>query len=338
MTDLPVLLLHNLDPAWPSGERDIAVQETEGLASALREFGHPVTPVAVCDADLTTCLKNHNPFEWIVFNWCEELPGIPHSDGLVAEILETCGFTYTGSTSDVLRMSWDKGGMKQILKEQDLPTPRWRICATDDPGDWRWFPAMVKPVREHCSLGVTTDAVVQDAGELRARIAYVLHEFRQPALVEDFIDGREFHVTLWGNSEVQMLPVAEMDFSRFDDVRDRLCTYESKYDPGSRHYEGIQLLLPAPLTQAEHDLLYRTALLAYQAYRCRDYARLDIRLRDGVFYILDINPNPDISSDNSMTFAAEAAGYSFGAMGSHLIRLAAARHPVFGRSLNSSPG
>jgi D-alanine-D-alanine ligase len=137
---------------------------------------------------------------------------------------------------------------------------------------------------------------------------------------------------------VQMLPVAEMDFSRFDDVRDRLCTYESKYDPGSRHYEGIQLLLPAPLTQAEHDLLYRTALLAYQAYRCRDYARLDIRLRDGVFYILDINPNPDISSDNSMTFAAEAAGYSFGAMGSHLIRLAAARHPVFGRSLNSSPG
>jgi D-alanine-D-alanine ligase len=121
-------------------------------------------------------------------------------------------------------------------------------------------------------------------------------------------------------------------------VRDRLCTYESKYHPGSRHYEEIQLLLPAPLTEAEYDLLYRTAQSAYRAYRCRDFARLDIRLRDGVFYVLDINPNPDISSDNSMTFAAEAAGYSFGAMGSHLIRLAAARHPVFGRQLNASPG
>jgi D-alanine-D-alanine ligase len=277
MTDLPVLLLHNLDPAWPSGERDIAVQEAEKLAAALSELGHPVAPVIVCDADLTARLKDHDPFEWIVFNGCEELPGIPHSDARVTEILETCGFTYTGPPPDVIRLSWDKAGMKQLLNEQDLPTPRWRIYTTAAPGDWRWFPAMVKPAQEHCSLGVTTDAVVRDAGELSARIAHVLHEFRQPALVEDFIDGREFHVTLWGNSEVQMLPVAEMDFSLFDDVRDRLCTYESKHHPGSRHYEGIQLLLPAPLTQAEHDLLYRTALSAYQAYRCRDYARLDIR-------------------------------------------------------------
>ena len=336
MTDLPVLLLHNLDPAWPSAERDIAVRETEKLTSALRDLGHPVTPIAVCDADLTARLKDHDPGEWIVFNWCEELPGIPHSDALVAEILETCGFTYTGATPEVLRLSWDKAGMKQLLKEKDLPTPRWRIYATDDPGDWRWFPAMVKPAREHCSLGVTTDAVVRNTGELRARIAHVLHEFRQPALVEDFIDGREFHVSLWGNGELQMLPVAEMDFSRFDDVRDRLCTYESKFHPGSRHYEGIQLLLPAPLTEVEYDRLYRTAKLAYRAYRCRDFARLDIRLRDSVFYILDINPNPDISSDASMACAAEAAGYSFGAMGSHLIRLAAARHPVFCRPRQTS--
>jgi D-alanine-D-alanine ligase len=336
MTDLPVLLLHNLDPAWPSVERDIAVQEAEKLASALRDLGHPVTPIIVCDTDLTARLKDHDPGKWIVFNWCEELPGIPHSDALVAEILETSGFTYTGPAPDVIRLSWDKAGMKQLLNEQGLPTPRWRIYATADPGDWCCFPAMVKPAQEHCSLGVTTDAVVRNADELRARIAYILHEFRQPALVEDFIDGREFHVTLWGNGELQLLPVAEMDFSRFDDVRDRLCTYESKYHPGSRHYEGIQLLLPAPLTEAEHDLLYRTAQSAYRAYRCRDFARMDIRLRDGVFYILDINPNPDISSDNSMTCAAEAAGYSFGAMGSHLVRLAAARHPVFGRPRQTS--
>jgi D-alanine-D-alanine ligase len=122
-----------------------------------------------------------------------------------------------------------------------------------------------------------------------------------------------------------------MDFSRFDDVRDRLCTYESKFSPGSRHYEEIQLRLPAPLTEVEDDLLYRTARAAYEAYHCRDLARLDIRLRDGVFYILDINPNPDISSDASMACAAEVAGFSFGAMGSRLIHLAAVRHPVFGR-------
>jgi len=329
MTDLPVLLLHNLDPAWPSEDRDMAVQEVDKLASALQEAGHPVAAVSVCDADLAACLRNYDPDAWIVFNWCEELPGIPHSDAMVAEILESAGFTYTGPAPGVLRQSWDKAGVKRILENHRLPTPRWCICAAVDPGDWRCFPAIVKPAHEHCSLGVTTEAVVRDISELNARIAHILTEFRQPALVEDFIDGREFHVSLWGNGAVQMLPVAEMDFSRLEDVRDRLCTYESKFNPGSRHYEEIQLRLPAPLSEAELDLLHRIAFTAYEACGCRDFARLDIRLREGAFYILDINPNPDISSDASLACAAEAAGFSFGAMGSRMIRLAAARHAVF---------
>jgi D-alanine-D-alanine ligase len=334
----PVLLLYNLDPAWPVEDRDIAAQETDRLVSGLRELGHPVDVFAVCHPDLADCLKPYDPREWIVFNWCEELPGLPHSDAQVAEILASKGYTYTGPPPEVLRRSWDKAHMKQLLDKQGIPTPRWRICNTADPGDWTCFPAMVKPSQEHCSLGVTTDAVVRNADALRDRIAYILDMFRQPALVEDFIDGREFHVSLWGNGEVRMLPVAEMDFSRFDDVRDRLCTYESKFHPGSRHYEDIQLLLPAPLADAEYDRLYRTAQAAYRTYGCRDFARLDIRLRDGVFYILDINPNPDISSDASLACAAEAAGFSFGAMGSHLIGMAAVRHPEFGGGFSVPSG
>jgi D-alanine-D-alanine ligase len=330
LTDVPILLLHNLDPAWPSEDRDIVVAETDRLASALRALGHPLAVVAVYDADLVACLKKYDPREWIVLNWCEELPGMPHSDALAAHILETRGFTYTGPTPELLRLSWDKAWMKDLLDRRRLPTPRWRICRSSEAGDWRCFPAIVKPAQEHCSFGVTTDAVVRNTDELRNRIAYILNEFKQPALLEDFIDGREFHVSLWGNEDVQMLPVAEMDFRRFHDVRDRLCTYESKFHPGSRHYEDIQLLLPSPLTDAEFDGLYDTALAAYGVYGCRDFARLDIRLRDGVFYILDINPNPDISSDASLACAAEAAGFSFGAMGSRIIGLAAARHPVFG--------
>ena len=334
----PVLLLYNLDPAWSDEDRGIAVQEAGRLVSGLGEQGHPIAVVPLCDPDLETCLKHYHPHEWIVFNWCEELPGMPHSDSKVAEILESEGFTYTGPTPETLRLSWDKAHLKQLLDKHGLPTPRWRIYSVADPGDWRYFPAMVKPSQEHCSLGVTTDAVVRNADGLGNRIAYILDMFRQPALVEDFIDGREFHVSLWGNGDVRMLPVAEMDFSRFDDVRDRLCTYESKFHPGSRHYEDIQLLLPAPLTDAEYDRLYSTAQAAYRTYGCRDFARLDIRLRNGIFYILDINPNPDISSDASLACAAEAAGFSFGAMGSHLISLAAARHPVFGEGFSAAFG
>jgi D-alanine-D-alanine ligase len=231
----------------------------------------------------------------------------------------------------VLRLSWEKASVKRLLEANHLPTPVWRIFDRADPGDWPCYPAIVKPAHEHCSLGVNTEAVVLNREELRKRIAYILDAFKQPALVEDFIDGREFHVSLWGNDPVQMLPPAEMDFSRFDDIRDRLCTYDAKFLPGSLHYEEILLRLPAPLSEAESELLSATQQTTFRAHRCRDFARMDVRLRDGIFYILDINPNADISSDASMACAAEAAGYSFGAMGSRLVHLAAARHPVFGR-------
>jgi D-alanine-D-alanine ligase len=230
----------------------------------------------------------------------------------------------------VLTKCQDKGVVKHQLKRYGFTTPRWRLYTSPACDDWQCFPAIVKPSRVHCSFGVTSEAVVLTPAELRRRIAYVLDEFHQPALVEDFIDGREFHVSLWGNGTVQMLPPAEMDFSAFDNVRDRLCTFESKFDPNSRPYQDIQLRLPAPLTDGEYQLLETTAIATYRRLGCRDYARLDLRLRDDDFYVLDVNPNADLSSEASLAMAAEVAGYSFGAMGSHIINLAALRHPVLG--------
>jgi D-alanine-D-alanine ligase len=127
-----------------------------------------------------------------------------------------------------------------------------------------------------------------------------------------------------------MLPPVEMDFSRFDDVRDRLCTYDSKFTPGSRHYNDIEVRLPAALAEQDRSRLEAIGVRTYRTLGCRDFARLDIRLRDGVFYVLDVNPNPDLSPDASLACAADAAGYPYGAMVSYLIRLAAHRHPVFG--------
>jgi len=229
----------------------------------------------------------------------------------------------------VLRLAQDKGQVKQLLDRSHVPTPRWKLYTSSACEDWDRFPAIVKPSQQHCSFGVTSEAVVLTREALQRRIDYVLAEFREAALVEEFIDGREFHISLWGNGTIQMLPPAEMDFAAFDDVRDRLCTFASKFDPLSRHYQNIHLRLPAPLTAAEYTRLENTAIAAYRTLDCRDYARLDIRLRDGIFYVLDINPNADLSSDSSTAYAAEIAGYSFGAMGSHLINLAALRHPVF---------
>jgi len=328
-TDLPVLLLHNIDQAWGQADVDLTLQEVANLESALEEQGHPVTNVPVFDDDLGSYLTPYDPERYIVFNWCEEIPGVPHSEALAAEVLDDMEFVYTGSTPEVLRLCWDKETVKKLLESARLPTPQWRIYDSPAVDDWKRYPAIVKPSREHCSYGVTTDAVVASPHQLQERITYVLDAFRQPALVEDFIDGREFHVSLWGNSSVKMLPPAEMDFALFDDVRDRLCTYDSKFEPDSPHYVKIGLQLPAPLDEAEHERLRRMSIKAYKTIGCRDYARLDIRLRDGIFYILDVNPNSDVSADASMACAAELAGHSHGEMISHIVNLAAKRHPEF---------
>jgi D-alanine-D-alanine ligase len=325
---LPVLLIANVDPAWAPHERDEVERETHRLGAAMAEVGHPVQLLPIVDGNLAATLRAFSPDEHIVFNWCESLPGIPYSEALVAGALEALGFAFTGADSRALALNQSKPLVKELLDRHAIPTPQWRVYETATVDGWEWFPAIVKPVHEHCSIGITQEAVVFTRDELERRVRFVLDNLCQPALVEDFVDGREFRVAFWGRDRLVPLPVAEMDFSAFPDVRQRLCTYDSKFDPESLHYRLIETLLPAPLLEEEVQLLCETAASAYSTAGCRDYGRIDMRLRDGVFHVLDVNPNPDLSADASLACAAELAGFSYGALGSCLVALAACRHPV----------
>jgi len=329
-TDLPVVIVHNVDPSWESPDIASALEAVETMAASLRREGHPVVCVPVENSDLAGILQPFDPRQHIVLNWCEELPGISRSDAVAARLLEDLRFTYTGSPPEVLAFSWDKAAVKALLDETSIATPRWQVFQCRDTRGWNCFPAIVKPAFEHCSSGIDAESVVLNPEELKERIAYVQDVFKQPALVEDFIDGREFHVTIWGNGTIEMLPPAEMDFSAFDNLRDRLCSFDSKFTPGSPHYEKIELRIPAELHDHEKHLLKQTAVRAYKVTGCRDYARIDLRLRDGIFYVLDMNPNADISPDTSLVYAAEAIGLTYGILGSRLVNLAARRHPIFG--------
>ncbi|MEJ5362159.1 MAG: ATP-grasp domain-containing protein [Spirochaetota bacterium] len=332
--DIPVLLLHDIDPQWELHEQEAAHQSAQILINELQKEGHSVVDVQVTHHSLDTVLKSYNPNDYILFNWCEGLPGVDHSEHTVAQILEDKQFVYTGSPSDILFLCWNKAAIKKLLQIKNVPTPDGIIIESIGDIDWDKFPAIVKPAFEHCSIGITEDSVVTNRKELLDRIDYILANFNQPAIVEDFIDGREFHVTLWGNGVIHALPPAEMDFSAFDNIKDRVCTYNSKFNPGTSHYENITLKIPAQLDNTQLAILNETALKAYRALGCRDYARIDIRLKDGIFYILDINPNPDFSPDTSTVYTAEHAGISYGAFGSCLVNLAALRHPVYGEKIS----
>ncbi len=327
--DLPVLLLHNVDPGWTSAEIAEAGEDVAALADALRALGHPVELAAVEDGGLAARLAGYEPRQHIVFNWCEELPGVPHSEPEVAAVLERLGFAFTGSSSRVLTFSQDKPEVKRVLDAAGIFTPPWAVYRRPSARDWTIFPAIVKAAHEHCSIGIAADSVVASRAELEARIDYILKEHGQPALVEEFIDGREFHVAAWGNGTVTVLPAAEMDYVGLTDIRDRLFTYDAKYLPGSRLYETIELCVPAELDGPARSRLERIVYSTYRATACRDYGRIDLRYRDGVFYVIDVNPNPDINPKTSMSYAALEAGYSYGEMGSHIVNLAAARHPVY---------
>ncbi len=327
---LPVLLLFNLDPGWPDSDIDSALEEAAALETSLVRKGHRVHLVLVRTPELRAHLRGYRPGDVVVFNACEELPGVPRSEGLVAEALERLGFVYTGSRGDVLSRCWDKAGVRRFLARCGLPVPHWQVYDGSDLDGWDRFPAIVKPAFEHCSVGLSPEAVVFTPAELRRRVAYVRETFCQPALVEDFIDGREFHVSLLGNEAIEVLPPAEMDFGALSDPRERICSYESKFCPGSDPYERIQVRVPALLSSEERERLEQLARAVYRAFGCRDYARLDVRLRDGVFYVLDVNPNPDISPETSLVEAASVAGYSYGELIGRLVQLAARRHPTFG--------
>jgi len=323
----PVLLVYGIHPDWSPEEQAEAAREGRRLGTAMRRQGHPVTLMEIRGNHLEESLSRYDPSEVVVFNWCEGIPGEDGSEADVVDVLDRLGFTYTGATAGAIRLSYDKPRVRELLAAHGVPVPRWQVLHSPDRCSWDLFPAIVKPAWEHCSTGVDRWAVVLDPVELHRRAAHVLSTYRQPAMVEDFIDGREFHVPLWGNSAVEMLPPVEMDFSAFGDVRDRLCSYESKFSPDSKAYRGIRSRIPARLDPAEREALESACQLAYRLVGCRDYGRIDVRERDGRMYVLDVNPNADISADASLALAAHQAGFCYGAMGSRVVRWAQKRAP-----------
>ena len=331
-TDLPILLLHNVDNTWPQADIEEVEQAANHLQTAVSSLGHPVVSAPLRDPDLPSLLRQFDPWDYVVLNWCESIPGTPHSDFRVARMLEASGFTFTGASSEALEFSWNKPCVKERLRSLGIKTPSWQVFERVEPGDWNCFPAIVKLGLEHSSTGITPESVVLNQREMLRQLEYMLGKFGGPVIVEDFVDGREFYVTVLGDGDPHMLPPVEMDYGSFSDVHKRLCTYDAKFTPGSDGYEGINCLVPAPLSEEEYLQLEQLALATFRALQCRDYARMDIRLRDGTFYLIDANPNADISSDASIARAAAAAGYTYGEMISLLVTLAAERHPRFKQS------
>jgi D-alanine-D-alanine ligase len=324
----PVVLLYNQDSSWTAEESQEAEQYVTTMADALARHGHPVEPVSIRQ-DVAGPLGRFDPHERIVFNWCEGIDGLPNAYDRVPPVLEELEFAYTGSNAWTLAITQDKAVTKAILDRLNIPTPAWRTFRKpSEAEEWDIFPAIVKPAAEHCSFGITDGAVVPDREQLRERVAHVVQTFGGQALVEDFVEGREFNVSIWGNGAPAPLPLYEIDFSDIPDPHDRLVNYDAKWNEGSFQFEHTPSRCPAPVDDELAGRIRSVAMAAYRALYLRDYGRIDMRVRDRQPYVVDVNSNCDITMDGGFAKTAAVAGYDYGAMVSRIVNLAAHRRPM----------
>jgi len=259
--------------------------------------------------NLVWALKSYKPD--VVINLCEGAFGDSHLEMNIPCLLELLRMPYTGSPPLTLGICQNKGLAKDILKSNGMMTPRYQVLNCFD--EWKGeidYPLFVKPVKEDASLGITKESFVRNEVELGNRVKYVVERYEQPALVEEYVDGRELNVAIFGNEKPEVLPISEIIFDLSED-KPKIVDYLAKWVEESEEYKKTRPVCPAILEPPVKLKVEITALNAYKALGCRDYARVDIRLRDEVPYILELNPNPDISPNVGFARSLRTAGIAF---------------------------
>ncbi len=329
-----ILVLYNHESGVVYGEpKDIvALQCTSVVArciyEALKEGGYQAVLVAVRDSlrELQRVLRQFSPTETFIFNNCDGFRGDNLAVTRIIRLIERLGFAHTGSTAEVTPLCIDKRQTKQKLIAAGIPTPRHQIYARPANSFRGQFPAIVKPLTGDASLGIDLEAVVLDSDQLVRRVRYVIERYRQPALVEEFIPGREVAVALWGNGQdVEVLPIAEHDFSRLPNPLHHLLTYDAKWFEESEMAAKIVTRCPAALSPRQVEQIATIARRTFQVLGLRDLARVDIRYADGIPYVLDVNEIPDLAPDAGFARSAMAAGYTYREMIERILQIALER-------------
>jgi len=300
-------------PEYPI-DVNTALEEYEAVVRALETEGFDVRLHNLEDnwTQFQQLIQSSDPD--VIFNMVELFNGNPQLEAAITGLFELCGIPYTGSTPFTLALCQRKGLTKHILTNQGISTPHFRILRTSKVPRRHGlrYPIIVKPTREDASLGVEPASVVYDYAQLCERAAAVFERFKQPVLVEEFIEGLELHVAILGNDQPEVLPILEYDFSELPEDHPPIITYDVKWNPLNLAYHQVHVQCPADLPAAVARKVKKLAILAYQATYCRDYARVDVRLsKDEKPYVLEVNPNPDLTEGVSFMEAAEKAGLTF---------------------------
>jgi len=304
-------------------------EDREEIFEALEKLGHEpfyqvldgtsqcLTSLAKCGADL-------------VFNLTESFAGDDTKEMNVAAYMDLLGIRYTGGGPHAHFLAQDKGTAKKMFAFHGIKTPffatsyRGRIEHAHDVS----FPLIVKPLWEDGSIGIDAGAVVNSVKELMERVEYIQNEFDSPALIEEYIAGREIYAGILGSYEnAEALPLVELDLSRLPDGIPKIASYDVKFEKDTQVHKLTKSHLAIDLDEATVKKLQDTGLAAYHAVKLRDYGRIDMRLTPkGEVYVIEANPNPWLSSKQEFAMAAKASGRSYTDLIGEIVAMAMARY------------
>ncbi|MBJ6759554.1 ATP-grasp domain-containing protein [Myxococcaceae bacterium JPH2] len=336
-----IALLHNRDHELleddPGREaREDVVRVAESLSEALTHADVTAEPLAIEGdrLDFVDTLRRLQPD--LVVNLCESLAADSRGEMAVPCLLDALGLPYTGSSALSLGLALHKPKAKELLRAHGVSTPAScvvrrleDVLAVDLP-----WPLIVKPSREDASVGMDFDSVVHDRAALARACEAVLRTFHQPALVEQFIPGREVYVPLLGNHPRQALPLTEIHFGDTFQDRPNIVSYRAKWEADSPEFRDSPTG-PCQLDAVQEARCVQVALEAFAALECQDYGRVDLRVSpEGIPYVIDINPNCDLHPSAGFAKAAASAGMDYPALASRLVEIALERahgHPTHRR-------
>jgi D-alanine-D-alanine ligase len=297
-----------------NGEREIErladeeiIEVATAVKAGLESYGYHVDLVALDPKNIGAISRYDH-----VFNLVETIYGYPFTDYEVAQQLEYLGIPFTGSSSLTLKTCLNKAETKNILLANKITTPDYRLI---EPGGIIVFPGhypvIVKPVHEDGCVGISVDSQVKNAEQLEKQVRKIHTVYQQAALVEEFIDGRDITCSIIGNGEEACaLPLSEIIYS--DKCGPCHLTFDANWVSGSSEYQDSRSRVIDQLDTGLYKKIQSLALSAYRVMGCRDYARVDFRVRGNMPYVLEVNPNPCINPDGAgFVKSALSAGYSY---------------------------
>ena len=302
--------------------------DREEIFEALTKLGHEPVYQVVDGRDQSLIALARADAD-VFFNLTESYAGDDTKDMNLAAYLDLLDKPYTGAGPHALYLAQDKALAKKIFAFHSIRTPffatsyRGKLDHSHDIA----FPLIVKPCSEDGSIGIDMGSVVGSVKELMERIHYIHEEFDAPALIEEYIEGREIYAAVLGNESPEVLPMVELDLSKLPEGTPKIAGKEVKWEKDTEHYRVTKSAPAEDLDEETAQRLSETALAAYQALKLRDYGRIDMRLTPkGEVYVIEANPNPWLSSGAEFHMAARKAGRTYTQLIGEIIDLARARY------------